>query len=414
MLNKIFEKNRRVFIYTLLCIDIVYLFMQFSHRSVSVGSDFIHFYYSSKRLFMGESVFFPGGDTLAFSSSVTYIFFIPLTSLEPLLASNIFIMINYCLIVLVVISLMILINKKLNLNSFVITLSLVIYSFPSRSIIANGQIGFAALLFALFFLISMKRRSYQMAGISLWLLYEFKIYLAAPIFLLLLLKRNYKPLLTFCVYFAMGQILVFFINPSAMTYHYFKLIFQRVNSLDSEIDQVALQNILINLGLFRILSWTLSLIILFYISFRVFKVYHFNFNPELLLAFIPLCSIYFHRQDAIFGVISLCILMLIYEKNKLLLPLILLGNWGGDNFTLAFGTNLLLLLTLFVHNLDFKQILLVIIGCIFLQYGQISIKLAYGWQTSYLLWVILTYIFQMKIFLSALSISRQSKERFNA
>ena len=397
------SKNRFTYVYVLLLIDFLYLVTQFIWLKSSVSSDFVHFYYSSKRFVSGDSIFFPGGDTLAFSSTLTYFFFIPLTYFTPLIASNIFIICNYLLVFVIVLLIIKLSNRKITLTTYTIILTLIIYSFPSRSIISNGTIGFMTILATICFIVFYRSHRYFYSGIFIYTLFEFKIYLAVPLLIFLVINRKFDVIKSFLICFALIQLIILKINPSGLIYYYLKLLFQRMSTLDVEIDQMALQNILKNFGISRVLSWIITIVFIFYVCKRYLNMSKYNFYPELLLACLPLASVYFHRQDAIFGVIALCIFLIYpnYKKN-LMVPLILLANFGNSNLLIALLCNILLFGVLILLRRKIENIIFILICCTSLQAIQVYVLLHYGWQNSYILWSVLGFLFQYSIFNSCL------------
>jgi len=397
------SKYRFTYVYLILLIDLLYLVAQFIWLKSSVSSDFVHFYYSSKRLLSGDSIFFPGGDTLAFSSTLTYFFFIPLTYFTPIIASNIFIICNYLLIFVIVLLIIKLSNKKISLTSYTIVLTLIIYSFPSRSIISNGTIGFMTILATIYFIFFYRSQQYFYSGIFLCMLFEFKIYLAVPLLIFLVINRRYDVIKSFLICLALIQLIILSINPSGLIYYYVKLLLQRMSTLDVEIDQMALQNILNNFGITRVLSWMITILFIFYICKRYLYISNHEFYPELLLACLPLASVYFHRQDAIFGVIALCIYLIQpNHKKNLVFPLILLGNFGNSNLLIALLCNILLFSALLLLKSNLKSIICILLCCTSIQTIQVYVLLHYGWQNSYILWSVLGLLFQYSVFNSCL------------
>jgi hypothetical protein len=176
-----------------------------------------------------------------------------------------------------------------------------------------------------------------------------------------------------------------------------------MSTLDVEIDQMALQNILKNFGISRVLSWIITIVFIFYVCKRYLNMSKYNFYPELLLACLPLASVYFHRQDAIFGVIALCIFLIYpnYKKN-LMVPLILLANFGNSNLLIALLCNILLFGVLILLRRKIENIIFILICCTSLQAIQVYVLLHYGWQNSYILWSVLGFLFQYSIFNSCL------------
>jgi hypothetical protein len=389
---------------TVLILDLSYLLSQFLIFSKNPGSDFIHFYNSAIRMQTGQSVFFPGGDTLAFSSALTYFFFIPLTAFPIELASNIFICINYVLMILTVFLVFKLVEKKIDLNFFTVVFTLLIFSFPSRSIIGNGTIGYLVIVSSLSVFMNSKNRKYSVSGIYLYVLFELKIYLALPILLFYAISKNLAVLKSFLLSLLIGQFFIFLVNPSGTLFYYFKLLLQRASTVDTEIDQMAIQNILINFQLHATVSWLFA--ILFY-AFTIKKLRDFAYskpNYSLIFALIPLISFYFHRQDALFGVIAICIYLLTKPNIFwMIFPLILLGNYGNKSLIFALLINLLLIGALALLGVGAQKILFVSLSCTLLQLFQIYILNHYGWQSSYILWSALGFLFQFSAFSTILN-----------
>jgi len=400
-------KYKNQILLILVIFDFFFLLAQFYVRSSVISSDFIHFYNSAKRLTQGGSVFFPGGDTLAFSSSLTYLFFAPLTLFKPLVASNVFICINYLLAMTLSYLVIKLCDKKVNSESMLIVFTLLIYSFPGRSIVSNGQIGFLVANVIILSLISYKKAKYSQVGVLLWVIFELKIYLAAPLCLFVLFDRKFKSMICFLSALVVGHIFLYIINPSSTIIYYFRLLVNRLSTIDTELDQIALQNLLINFGVPKLISWALAIIsvIILITQFkqRVDKFSH----PEIILALLPLCGVYFHRQDSILAVICIAMIVITTKLSNLIaLPIVFLGNWGNSSFVIALACNILLLLVLILLKMKFRLLFFTLITTCFLQLIQTYIAANYSWQTTYILWAFLAYLFQILTLVTAMNLSK--------
>jgi hypothetical protein len=164
------------------------------------GIDFIQFYKSAERFRRDESLYFPGGDWLAFAGTATYFIFLPLTFLKINLAYLTFSILNYALLFIISYKTCTFYNKKLTASNLLFVFSLLTFSFPVRSIINSGQTG---LIYGLLVLILVKKITsiddVKIQGLLLFLIFEIKIYLAIPIICYMLVTRSIKVILNFTI-----------------------------------------------------------------------------------------------------------------------------------------------------------------------------------------------------------------------
>ena len=121
-----------------------YIFLIITNKSIS--PDLRVFIEQSRRMFLGEDVYFPGNDYVAYNSSFLYLLIYPLTFFTFEISTKIFMFIN--LFIIIKIFRILLSNSQFILEHWMqkILFLVVSFHFSTRSILNNGQVGLIVLL----------------------------------------------------------------------------------------------------------------------------------------------------------------------------------------------------------------------------------------------------------------------------
>jgi hypothetical protein len=131
------------------------MLFQFLYRSKNVSPDFYIFYETAERFLSDKNLYFSEDGGIGYAPTLVYFLFSPFTLLEPQAASNLFMAINFVLILLVGFTLF----YFLSIQQTLIVITVLNASFSMRSIINNGQIGLIVLILQLIFLILLDKQS---------------------------------------------------------------------------------------------------------------------------------------------------------------------------------------------------------------------------------------------------------------
>lgn len=376
--------------------------------SKNISPDFSVFYSATVRMFSGQNVYFPETEPVPYNLPATYLILWPTSFFSLKVASFIFLILNLGLIFLV----FKIVKQEFKFSLFETQVFAILFltHYATRSTLNNGQLGilFIFLILNSWHLLQNKSRLANNLGlISLSLALELKPYLFLLGIVFFLISRKFKYLLSLTVWISILHILVLMINPSASLENYFKLISQRQDNIQSELDQISIYS---NFLKIKVSSFNLFLI-LFIVQVIFVIVYvlksKFNYGIIKFLFFVGssvLVSTYFHRQDSLMlSLVLFVILIKNYESvqnrlryNKALRSIfyfwiISIAQVGGSNLIAVVFMQLIFLYTstylIKLPNKRTANILLLILNILILTIYEIK-----GWESSYLIWVPITYL----------------------
>ena len=341
---------------------------QYLYRSRNISPDFLIFYETTERFLSGKNLYFSQDGGIGFAPTFLYFLFSPLTLLDQQTASNVFIVLNYVLIILIVFML----TRFLPVKHLLIVLTVLNASYSIRSIINNGQIGIIVLILQLFILLVLDKhslRSLLLKSAVIFMLLELKPYLVLPYFIYLIFSKKMEAYLAIG-YVALFECIYFLINPTSTMFHYVQLILKRSQETKMEIDQ----------------SSFLSLV---------------DGNIYIFIAYLLLIFIFtlrnFPKSEQEIAVV-LFILAPLISTYLVAVPFFLLLHTGTFNVYFLFQILLMLLVLKLLIPLAKKVGIIVALSLLLYSYIIHGAEVNSGYQASYRLWTPLVFSFQFFVF----------------
>ena len=370
-----------------LVVNFQFLLFQFVVRSKGVSPDFLVFYETTVRFVSGESVYFPEQGKVGYAPSLVYLLLSPFTLVDSTTASNLFILLQYFLIL----TLTLLLSRYLSVKEILVTATILNVSFSLRSIISNGQIGLFVLILQVIFLILIEnktRKSTIIRAFVLFTIWELKPYLILPYLVYLTFKRKLE-VVFFIVFALLFQIIYLIINPTSTIIHYIELLSKRALQTGQEIDQSSILSFLEG----NKILFALFIIIIIYFALKNLPSSEEN-RAVIFFLIAPIISIYFHRQDSIFAAFILSLIVYKMNKNVALLSAFLLIHAGSSNtyFVVQLGLMFALLVLLVPFRLPGSALVLFGMGAYSFWISEVSYEA--GIIGTYGIWTKIVFIFQ--------------------
>ena len=371
--------------------NIQFMIFQFLIKSKTVSPDFLIFYETSERFLSGENVYFSKNGDIGYAPTLLYFLLSPLTLLDRQIASNLFIVINYVIILLIIL----LLSRFLSMKYLLVVLTVLNASFSVRSIINNGQIGVIVLLMQLFFLIVADKKSTKdllLKSAILFLMLSLKPYLILPYFIYLIVSRK-KEVFIAANYALLFEVIYFLINPTSTIFNYLKLIFKRSQGTKKEIDQSSLLS-LVNGNKIIFIIYLILILIFTYRNFP--KIEQNRIVALFILA--PLISIYFHRQDSVFAILIFSLLLINRDHHFIGILLLLLFHTGTFNIYFLLQLLVMLFVLMLLIPLRKKVVFSVAAGLVAYSFIINFINTNFGYEAAYQLWTPLVFAFQILVY----------------
>lgn len=372
-------------------INLQFMVFQYLYRSRNISPDFLIFYETTERFLSGKNLYFSQDGGIGFAPTFLYFLFSPLTLLDEQTASNVFIVLNYILIILIVFML----TRFLPVKHLLIVLTVLNASYSIRSIINNGQIGIIVLILQLFILLVLDKhslRSVLLKSAVIFMLLELKPYLVLPYFIYLIFSKKMEAYLAIG-YVALFECVYFLINPTSTMFHYVQLILKRSQETKMEIDQSSFLS-LVDGNLYIFIAY---LLLIFIFTLRNFPKSEQE-RAVVLFILAPLISTYFHRQDSVFAILIFALLLTEINRFLVAVPFFLLLHTGTFNVYFLFQILLMLLVLKLLIPLTKKVGIIVALSLLLYSYIIHGAEVNSGYQASYRLWTPLVFLFQIFVF----------------
>lgn len=356
-----------------------------------MSPDFLIFYETTERFVSGENLYFPQEGGVGYAPTFLYFLFSPLTLLDQQTASNLFIVLNYMLIILIVSTLI----RSLPVKHLLILLTVLNASYSIRSIINNGQIGIIVLILQLSLILLLNKhssRSLLLKSAIIFILLELKPYLVLPYFIYLIVSKKKE------AYLAIGygflfECIYFLINPTSTIFYYVQLLLKRSQETKMEIDQSSLLS-LVDGNIYVFITY---LLLIFIFTFRNFPKSEQE-KAVILFILAPLISTYFHRQDSVFAILIFALLLPELNRYLVAVPLFLLLHTGTFNVYFLFQILLMLFVLKLLIPLTKKIGIIIALSLLLYSYIIHGVEVNFGYQASYRLWTPLVFLFQFFVF----------------
>jgi hypothetical protein len=365
---------------------------QFLIKSKTVSPDFLIFYETSERFLSGENVYFSKDGDIGYAPTLLYFLLSPLTLLDRQIASNLFIVINYVIILLIIF----LLSRFFSMKHLLVVLTVLNASFSVRSVINNGQIGIIVLLMQLFFLIVADKKSTKdllLKSAILFLMLSLKPYLILPYFIYLIILRK-KEVFIAASYALLFEVIYFLINPTSTIFNYLQLIFKRSQGTKKEIDQSSLLSLVNG----NKIIFTIYLILILIFTYRNFPKIEQN-RIAALFILAPLISIYFHRQDSVFAILIFALLLINRDHHFIGVLILLLFHTGTFNIYFLLQLLFMLFVLMLLIHLRKKVVLSVAAGLVAYSFIINFINTNFGYEAAYQLWTPLVFAFQILVYI---------------
>jgi hypothetical protein len=395
-------KHKSLIIYFAIFINLQFMLFQLIFRSRGISPDFSIFYDTSKRFLSGENLYFPENGDPGFAPTLLYFLFSPLTFLDRQTASNLFIILNYIFLFLIILLLI----RFLPPKQLLILLTVLNASFSVRSVINNGQIGVIVLLLQLIYIVLMEKNvknTLFLKSAIVFILLELKPYLMLPYYLYLIVAKK-KEALIVILYALLFECFYFLINPTSTILYYVRLLIKRSQETGKESDQSSALYLLND-------NKIMFIIYLFLILILTYKKFPKSEKERTILLFLlaPLVSIYFHRQDSVFAILICALLLPKINQYFSALLIFLLLHTG--TFNIYFLVQLLLMLFALVILIPLRKRvgLFVLLGLII---HSALVNLLYenfGYQAAYRLWTPYIFVFQFLVFIYYIKFNKNDK-----
>lgn len=383
-----------------------YIFLIITNKSIS--PDLRVFIEQSRRMFLGEDVYFPGNDYVAYNSSFLYLLIYPLTFFTFEISTKIFMFIN--LFIIIKIFRILLSNSQFILEHWMqkILFLVVSFHFSTRSILNNGQVGLIVLLslfYIWYYLKNMTIKTQWIVAINLFVAFELKPYLITLGLLYFFIEKKYIYLFKFILIEIIYQFTIFLFFPSASFFYYIKRIIYRSGVIGEELDQSSFYVIskrFFPAHEFASVLLYISLIALVIVIVIRFKTIDISNRFLLICSASVLVSPYFHRQDALFLSIIYIYFYLHYNslkesmtKLQSYLTFFLIATmfqYGGSNIKGVFFVSSVWLLLLLNVNLGIAIRTILFSSNLILNLSLFILYNKYSYLAAYKMWTVLILI----------------------